>query len=117
MKSCDRTGIIPSKIGLARAMGITRAAADSYIRNHPESDTARFLLLMFDGFAEMLSMSSLSGSIHPICAIFLQKALYGFRDNEQIDEPAEPKEVELTPEEIAAKYSDWLPEEYRRPVV
>lgn len=111
LKSCDRTGIIPSKIGLSRALGVTRAAVDSYIKHHPDSDTARFLLLMFDGFAEMLSMNSLAGSIHPIVSIFLQKALYGFRDNEPTEQPIDNSSVEeLSPEQIAAKYAD-LPEE------
>ena len=111
LRSCARTGIIPSKIGLSRSMGCTRAALDKYIFAHPESDTARFLTMAFDAFAEMLSVNSLSGSVHPIVSIFLQKALYGFRDNEPTEQPIDNSSVEeLSPEEIARRY-DYLPEE------
>jgi len=92
MKSCSRTGIIPSKTGLSRALGITRAAADAFIKRNPGSDTARFLSMAFDAFAEMLSANSLAGSVHPIVSIFLQKALYGYRDNEPLTIAEEPEE-------------------------
>ena len=111
LKSCERIGIIPSKIGLSRALGISRTAIDAFVRRNPDSETGRFLSMAFDAFAEMLSANSLSGSVHPIVSIFLQKALYGFRDNSAVIEQSElPEENSLTIEEIEQRYAD-LPEE------
>ena len=108
LKSCMRSGLIPSKMGLARALGVTRASVDSFIKRNPNSETAQFLQLAYDAFAEMLSINSLSGSVHPIVSIFLQKALYGFRENTEQPEYSEPPEELPTPEEIAERYAYLL---------
>lgn len=71
--SCQRAGIIPSKIGLSRALGVTRRSLDTYVVRNPESDTGVFLSMLFDSFAEMLSMSTMTGATREIFGIFLLK--------------------------------------------
>ena len=112
LRSCSRVGLIPSKIGLARSLGCTRAAVDKYIQAHPDSPTADFLGLAFDAFGEMLTTNSLNGCVHPIVSIFLSKCLYHYveqkSDEEQIAQ--NPLGPLMSAEQIEALYRD-LPAE------
>lgn len=106
IRSCYRNGILPSKQGLGRAMGMSRKSLDDFVRRNPEHPSSEFLLVTFDSFSEMLSMASLTGSIQPIVSIFLQKALYNVHENEpQAPVPTDTLEVWDSPETIAAKYN------------
>lgn len=106
--SCQRAGIIPSKIGLSRALGVTRRSLDTYVVRNPESDTGVFLSMLFDSFAEMLSMSTMTGATREIFGIFLLKAIYNFRDAIAIETPAlsDPDRPPLTAEQLMEKYAD-----------
>ena len=107
--SCYRTGSIPSKTGLARALGHSRRSLTYWCAEHPESKSAQFLQMAFDAFSEMLSNSSLSGGCQPIVGIFLLKALYGVRENETEPEVRyDPFANHRSAEEIAAQYGDIL---------
>ena len=107
LHSCERTGAIPSKIGLARACGVNRKSFDKFMREHPDHPTTAFLEIVTDAFSEALTQASLNGSVQPIVSIFLQKALYGMRENEQIAPPAENPLGETTStEELMKKYEE-----------
>ena len=104
--SCCRTGSIPSKTGLARALGHSRQSLRYWCAENPNTKSAQFLQMAFDAFSEMLSSSSLSGGCQPIVGIFLLKALYGVRENEpEPDIRSDPLGPHLSAEEIAAKYA------------
>ena len=87
LQSCERTGVLPSKVGLARACGVTHQGMDKFIVNHAGHPSAELLLMLYDAFVECLSQASLSGSVQPIVSIFLQKALYGIRDTDPVVKP------------------------------
>ncbi len=110
VNSCAQTGVLPSKMGLARACGITRKGIDDYMFRNPESETTVFLSLLFDAFAECLSNAALTGSCHPIFAIFVEKALFGWRDALTIE--ASPTNVlgsdEMTAADLQAKLDSEL---------
>lgn len=107
LKSCQRTGSIPSKIGLARALGMSKYGITRFMKLHPEHSTTQFLEILFDAFAEALSQASLNGSVHPIVAIFLQKALYDMRENTTIVEPKnDPLGEASDSETLAQKYAE-----------
>ena len=112
LRSCARTGILPSKVGLARGLGCSRQALDSFVQHNPDHNTTVFLQIAFDAFSEILTMGSLVGANHPIVGIFVLKSLYGWRDNADIPEAISggPLGNELSTEEILRKYSD-LPDE------
>ena len=105
--ACAKAGIIPSKIGLCRAMGISRQAVDHYMSHHSEEDSAEKLRIIFDSFAEMLNTAALTGACREITAIFLAKALYQYRDNITIETEIkqDPLGPRRTSEEILAKYA------------
>ena len=110
LRSCYRTGVIPSKTGLARACGCTRNGLDKFVREHPGHATSEYLQICFEAFAEMLSMSSLTGGNHAIVGIFLLKAMYGFKDNLPLSEPLidSPLGVPKPTEELIEKYMNMI---------
>lgn len=108
LESCDRIHALPSKIGLARACGCDRSAFDKFVRRNPNHKTAIFLQIVTDAFSEALTQASLNGSVQPIVAIFLQKALYGMRENEQIATPVESPLGEITDTETLMKKYEEL---------
>lgn len=108
INSCAERGLIPSKAGLSRALGLTRQAADVYIRAHPQSKTAHYLSLVFDAFSEALSLAGLYGQAHPIVCLFLLKSIHGLRDNFITIEDASQYDPKPTVAEIQAKYAHLL---------
>jgi hypothetical protein len=112
--ACARNGALPSKSGLARAMGISRRALDYFIQKHPDEKSGEYLAIVCDSFAETLNAAALAGSVHPIVSIFLSKALYQFRDNpkepEPLDDTADPLGQGTDAQEIADRYAGLLDE-------
>lgn len=87
LRSCERTGALPSKIGVARAMGITRQTIDAFLKSHPDQPSAQFLELLFDACAEALTNAALAGGVREITAIFISKAQFGWRDTITLETP------------------------------
>ena len=108
--SCARTGAIPSKSGLARALGWSRWGVDKYCKNHPDAKSAQFLEVVTDGFSQILADSALSGLTQPVVSIFLEKAIYGYRDTATIEvSQAAPDKYSLEnfdSDELAKQYID-----------
>ena len=109
LSSCARTGVLPSKIGLSRALGYSRVALDKHVKSHEGTASATFLQNCFDAFAEMLTMASLTGACHPIVGIFIEKAIYGLRENDALPEaPVTGVLSDADAAEIAQRYLDIL---------
>lgn len=108
VNACAKSGAICSKIGLCRAMGMSRQSVDYFMNHHGDEPSAELLRIIFDSFAEMLNGAALANSVHPIVSIFLSKAIYGYRDTVSIE--TEPKHDPLgertTAAEILSKYSN-----------
>ena len=103
--SCYRTGILPSKHGLARACGMSGSALQNFIAMHPYHATTEYVQMVFDSFAEMRETAALNGAAQPIVSIFGLKVNYGYRENEPVKEAKENPlgEMEDT-DSIAKKY-------------
>ena len=107
--ACRTVGVIPNKIGLCRAMGISRQAADSFMDRNPDHPTSQFLEIVYDSFAELLSNSALIGASHPIFSIFITKAVYKWRDNISVEYVGNNQNSiygEYTPEQVVQKYEE-----------
>lgn len=107
--ACSQAGLLPSKIGLARALGMSARNLDKFCDNHPEHKTAELLELVFDAFSDALSTAALSGATAQVYSIFLGKAQYKMRDNATIqidDRRADPLGERIKAETIAARYKD-----------
>ncbi len=108
VQSCQRTSALPSKSGLCRSLGYSRKGVWLFMKEHPEHDTTDFLERLFDGFSEAYDIAAMGGSIHPIYAIFTQKAQFGLRDTNNQDYESHyrnPLGKVLSAEEIEEKYS------------
>ena len=60
------------------------------MNNNPRHSTTEYLSIVFDAFNELLSNAALAGSVHPVYAIFLGKAVYQI-DSGTYTEPAKMK--------------------------
>lgn len=106
---CAKAGTIPSKIGLARALGMSRRTVDYFLERHPEHPTAEVLELAFDAFAEALSTAALANATNNVYSIFLSKALYKFEDTVSVKAiPPDPMESKSSAAEIMARWKDQL---------
>ena len=104
--ACSRAGTIPSRIGLCRAMGISRQAVDYFMNHHSEEPSVETLRIIFDGFADTLNSAALTNACHPIVGIFTLKAQGGFRDTVTFEAPlvGDPLGDRVSAEAIVAKY-------------
>lgn len=106
---CSKAGTIPSKIGLARALGMSRRTVDYFLERHPEHPTAEVLELAFDAFAEALSTAALANATNNVYSIFLSKALYKFEDTVTVKAvPPDPMDAKSSAAEIMARWKDSL---------
>ena len=112
IESCQRVPVLPSKSGLCRSLGYSRQGLWLFMRDNGNHPTTDFLERLFDGFSETYDIAAMGGTIHPVYAIFTQKAQYGLVDNPPQEElpAADPLGSPRTPEEIEALYRD-LPDE------
>lgn len=112
---CAKAGTIPSKIGLARALGMSRRTVDYFLERHPEHPTAEVLELAFDAFAEALSTAALANATNNVYSIFLSKALYRFEDTVSVKAiPPDPMESKSNAAEIMKRWQndlDMLPDD------
>ena len=106
---CAKAGTIPTKIGLARALGMSRRTVDYFLERHPDHPTAELLELAFDAFAEAMSTAALTGSVQQVYAIFLSKALYKFEDTVTVKAtPPDPMDSKPNTAEILERWEGKL---------
>lgn len=97
MKSCAAAGAFPSVMGLsALGLGHSRQNVNKFLREHPETPSARFLELAKDVFADILSNSALFHRADCVQAIFQLKNNHAFAD--RIEVVPEVKTSPLGPE-------------------
>ena len=106
---CAEAGTIPSKIGLARALGMSRRTVDYFLEKHSDHPTAEILELAFDAFSEAMSTAALAGAVQQVYAIFLSKALYRYEDTVTVKAvPPDPMDAKSSAAEIMARWKDSL---------
>ena len=84
-KACADVVCFPSMSGLARALGVCRASLYYWMNHKGDTETGQWLQVCRDLFSDVLAEASLRGDCNPIVGIFLQKAIYGLRDNIAVD--------------------------------
>lgn len=107
MRACLESGTFPSLMGFARSLGYSRRALNYWREKHPQSETGRWLDIVADMCAEIMSQSALKNNCNGILAIFLNKALYEMRDtNELIVKPGTDAPIEdaFSEEDIRRRY-------------
>lgn len=109
LKSCVRDGAMPTISGFSSVSGLGDYHAFSrFFSRKPEHPTTYFLKTMFEKFADAEVQAGQGGAVHPIFSIFILKSMYGFRENEQIAQPAENPLGEITDTETLMKKYEEL---------
>lgn len=107
LRACEETGTFPSSLGLARSLGYSDRALRSWRNNKPNTETAQWLEMFNDLCADVLNQSALKNNANTIVSIFLNKAMYGFREtNELVVTPNNfpNEELEYSVDEIRRRY-------------
>ena len=118
MRACEESGTFPSSLGLARSLGYSDRALRHWRGKRPNSPTAQWLEIFNDMCADILNQSALKNNANNIMAIFLSKALYDFRDSNELiitSPPVGEEETQLNTDEIRSRYlldtaNDYLDE-------
>lgn len=84
LRSCEENGILPSMSGLARALGHSRNSLYNLMHRQPNSPSAEWLTVFQDLCSDLLAVSALRGDVQPVVSIFLEKAAYGMKENNEI---------------------------------
>lgn len=108
VRACYESGTFPSNLGLARSLGYTARALRDWKNKRPNTETAQWLEMFSEMCADILNQSALKNNANNIMAIFLNKALYEFREtNELVLTPnagGMNEEVTYSADEIRARY-------------
>ena len=115
--ACERSGTLPSILGLCRSMGYSRSALYKYLNTHAHTKNAEFLEIAKDTMAEMLDVAALQNLVNPIVSIFILKSIFERTDKAELLirplQPESPLGPPMTPEEeeaLYAKYRAAIPE-------
>ncbi len=85
MTACAETGAFPSVMGLAvYGFGLSRQALYNFLKMHPDSDTAQYIMAVKEMMAEVLTDASLKHNADSIQAIFQLKNHFEHSDKQEI---------------------------------
>lgn len=84
LRACEESGTFPSSLGLARSLGYSDRALRHWRSKQPNTKTAQWLEMFNDTCADILAQSALKNNANNIMAIFLNKALYDFRETSEL---------------------------------
>lgn len=115
LRACEETSTFPSSLGLARSLGYSDRALRNWRNYKSDTETAQWLEMFNDLCADVLNQSALKNNANSIVSIFLNKAMYGFREtNELILTPNKPgyeEEAAYSAEDIRKRYMADVPAE------
>lgn len=109
LKACEESGTFPSSLGLARSLGYSDRALRYWRNKQPHTETAQWLEMFNEICADILSQSALKNNANNIMAIFLNKALYDFRETSELvltpNSTALDEENQYSADEIRRRYA------------
>lgn len=109
LKACEESGTFPSSLGLARSLGYSDRALRYWRNKQPHTETAQWLEMFNEICADILSQSALKNNANNIMAIFLNKALYDFRETSELvltpNSTALDGENQYSADEIRRRYA------------
>jgi hypothetical protein len=115
VRSCEAACVLPSFIGLSRALGHSRTSLYRFLELHPDTQIAEFLEIAKDAIADALDSAALDYSVNTIAAIFVLKSIHDRIDRAELrltpPIPDNRLKATETVEQIQAKYLLCSPEE------
>lgn len=106
---CLRTGMFPTKRGLALALGTTWASIEDWAKGSHGEAYAKILQQVFEMMAEADEQMVLNGAVNPVIYIFRGKNYHGLSDKQE-NVITHTDGVKKTREELEAEYMASLPE-------
>lgn len=101
MSQCSEAGAIPTVMGLAGALGVSRQWLNEYMRANASSATAKFLEVTKEFFADSLTQAALAKHISESVSIFILKNTASMSDKMEIEAvPASAAADEMDKEEL-----------------
>ena len=86
LQSCEEFGVCPTVLGLAASMGFSRVNLYAYLRNHPETESARLLDSFRCSCASVIAEASLNRTTDNATSIFLLKNCgQGLNDRQEVE--------------------------------
>ena len=108
LKACEESGTFPSSLGQARSLGYSDRALRHWRGKRPNEPTAQWLEMFNEICADILSQSALKNNANNIMAIFLNKALYDFRETSELVLTPNARDIEdevtYSAEDIRKRY-------------
>jgi len=106
LRACEESGTFPSSLGLARSLGYSDRALRHWRSKQANTKTAQWLEMFNDTCADILAQSALKNNANNIMAIFLNKALYDFRETSELvlSPRTEQHEIDYSVDDIKARY-------------
>ena len=83
LKACADSATFPTISGLARAMGVTRRAL-YYWMQKTDTETGQWLMVFHDLCSDVLAELALKNNVHPVVGIFIEKAMFGLSETDNI---------------------------------
>ncbi len=102
LESCVMNSFNPTMTDIAMILGYTRMGLYAYMAKK-DTETAKFLHQVHDKLADILAENALKNNVNNITAIFLLKALYGYRDTTSLELLPNSPNNEMSLDEIAMR--------------
>lgn len=120
LMACQNAACVPTIVGLATSMGLSRQAIYDCIWSQSPLYTAKWLELCKDAFSNLLTEAALRGETEKITSIFVQKAVYGLKEsieiiaknNSPLGPPVDPEELERRINANIQREYSFLPDDY-----
>ncbi len=109
--SCADASCLPSIAGLARAMGCDRTTLYQWMKRR-DTETGQWLMICHDLFSDLLAEVALKNNCNSIVSIFLQKAMYGLSETDNIVVRSQVQE--FNDNDYSYSGSDDYKEKYRK---
>ena len=115
LQACEAAAVFPTFLSFSAALGVSRARLYKFMDENPNSPSTQYLDQLRSAFAAIIAQASLTKQSDPATSIFLLKnSAQGMSDKLQLEavQSSDPLGEKMTADEIMAKYSDMVEDEY-----
>lgn len=109
LSACVEKSVVPNWMSFCNfALGWTRRGVEGHIRNNPQTQVSKFLVLFRDSLASIMLDAGLMRDTSEILTIFSLRNMNGFSGGDAHEMLPEAAPDTQTAEEILTKYGDLL---------
>lgn len=110
-RACADSSTIPTFSGFARSCGMSTQGMNEFVRKHPDSESAEWLRIVHDAFADCLATAAERNMVNSIVSIFALKARNGWKETVALEAvPHDPVGITTEQSQLAADYCNYVVE-------